>query len=117
MTLRVTDENGCSAERHRVVVIKNPELQIFLPNSFTPDQNGLNDVFKPVGLHITDDHYLFVIYDRWGEVMFRTTDPEQGWDGTYKGQLVPPNSVMTWTLQCASDRGMVRKKGVVVVIY
>lgn len=117
VTLRVTDENGCSAERHRVVVIKNPELQIFLPNSFTPDQNGLNDVFKPVGLHITDDHYLFVIYDRWGEVMFRTTDPEQGWDGTYKGQLVPPNSVMTWTLQCASDMGMVRKKGVVVVIY
>ena len=117
VTLRVTDENGCSAERHRVVVIKNPELQIFLPNSFTPDQNGLNDLFKPIGLHVTDDHYLFVIYDRWGEVMFRTTDPEQGWDGTYKGQLVPPNSVMTWTLQCASDRGMVRKKGTVVVLY
>ena len=117
VTLRVTDENGCTAERHQVVVIKNPELQIFVPNSFTPDQNGLNDLFKPTGVHVTDDHYLFVIYDRWGEVMFRTTDPEQGWDGTYKGQLVPPNSVMTWTLQCASDMGMVRKKGVVVVIY
>lgn len=117
VTLRVTDENGCSAEHHRVVVIKNPELQIFVPNSFTPDQNGLNDLFKPVGLHVTDDHYLFVVYDRWGEIMFRTTDPEQGWDGTYKGQLVPPNSVMTWTLQCASDMGMVRKKGTVMVLY
>ena len=117
VTLRVTDENGCSAERHRIVVIKSPELQIFVPNSFTPNSDGLNDVFKPTGLHITDDQYLFVIYDRWGEVVFRTTDPEQGWDGTYKGQLVPPNSVMSWTLRCASDMGMVRKKGVVVVVY
>lgn len=117
VTLRVTDENGCTAEQHRVVVIKNPELQIFLPNSFTPNQDGLNDVFKPTGLHITDDQYLFVIYDRWGHIVFQTADPEEGWDGTYKDQKVPNNSVMSWTLRCASDDGMVRKKGMVVVMY
>ena len=118
VTLRVTDANGCSAERHRVVEIKNPELQIiYVPNSFTPNRDGLNDVLKPIGLHITDYKYQFVIYDRWGEVVFKTTDPEQGWDGTYKGQLVPQNSVMSWTLRCASDMGMVRKKGMVVVVY
>ena len=117
VTLRVVDENGCTAERHHVVVINDPEMQIFIPNSFTPNQDGLNDVFKPTGLHITDDHYLFVIYDRWGEVVFKTTNPEEGWDGTFRGSIVPDGSVMTYTLRCASDKGMVKRKGMVVVVY
>ena len=117
VTLRVTDENGCTAERHRIVVIKDPEMQIFIPNSFTPNQDGLNETFKPTGLHITDNHYLFVIYDRWGEVVFKTTNPEEGWDGKYKGAIVPNGSVMAYTLRCASDQGMVKRKGAVVVVY
>lgn len=117
VTLRVTDENGCSAEKQHIVVIKNPEMQIYIPSSFTPNQDGLNDVLKPAGLYITDENYLFVIHNRWGEVVFKTTDPEQGWDGTYKGALVPNNSVMSYTFRCSSEKGMVRKKGVVVVMY
>ena len=117
VTLHVTDENGCSAERSDIVVIKNPELQIFVPTSFTPNQDGLNDLFKPTGLNVTDDQYLFMIYDRWGHLVFQTTNPEEGWDGSYKGQMVPNNSVMSWTLRCTSDMGMVRKKGAVVVMY
>ena len=117
VTLYVTDENGCTAERSDMVVIKNPELQIFVPSSFTPNQDGLNDLFKPIGLNVADDQYLFMIYDRWGHLVFQTTDPEEGWDGSFKGQMVPNNSVMSWTLRCTSDMGMVRKKGAVVVIY
>lgn len=117
VTLQVTDENGCQNEHQRSVDIKEPELQIFIPTSFTPNKDGLNDVFKPTGLHITDDHYLFVVYDRWGEVVFKTTNPEEGWDGTFRGSIVPDGSVMTYTLRCASDMGMVRRKGMVVVVY
>lgn len=117
VTLMVTDENGCQNQRQRVVEIKEPEMQIFIPSSFTPNKDGLNDVFKPTGLHITDDHYLFVIYDRWGEVVFKTTNPEEGWDGKYKGSIVPNGSVMTYTFRCASEKGMERRKGMVVVVY
>lgn len=117
VTLQIVDENGCAAEKSRIVVIKNPEMQIYIPSSFTPNRDGLNEVFKPTGMYITDDHYLFMIYDRWGEVVFMTTNPQQGWDGTYKGTLVPNNSVMTYTLRCVSDMGMVRRKGAVVVTY
>ena len=74
-------------------------------------------MLKPIGLHITDDHYLFVIYDRWGEVVFKTTNPEEGWDGKYKGAIVPNGSVMTYTLRCASEKGLERRKGMVVVVY
>ena len=117
VSLTVTDENGCTAEKHRVVVIKTPEMQIYIPNSFTPNHDGTNDVFKPMGMYITDDHYLFVIYDRWGEIVFRTTNPDEGWDGKYKGAIVPNGSVMNYTLQCVSEKGMVKRKGAVVVVY
>jgi gliding motility-associated-like protein len=117
VTLMVTDENGCQNTHQRTVEIKEPEMQIFIPSSFTPNQDGLNEVLKPIGLHITDDHYLFVIYDRWGEVVFKTTNPEEGWDGKYKGSIVPNGSVMTYTLRCASEKGLERRKGMVVVVY
>lgn len=117
VTLMVTDENGCQNTHQRTVEIKEPEMQIFIPSSFTPNQDGLNEVLKPIGLHITDDHYLFVIYDRWGEVVFKTTNPEEGWDGKYKGAIVPNGSVMTYTLRCASEKGLERRKGMVVVVY
>jgi len=115
--LSVTDENGCTAEKGRMVVIKNPEMQIYIPNSFTPNFDGENDVFKPTGLYITDEDYLLEIFNRWGEMVFRTTNPEEGWDGTFKGVRVPANSVMSYVLRCAYDRGVVYKKGVVTVIY
>ncbi len=56
---------------------------IFIPNAFTPDENGRNEIFKPECSGGKD--YRFTIYNRWGEKIFETNDYQQGWDGTYKG--------------------------------
>ncbi|MGI8892513.1 MAG: gliding motility-associated C-terminal domain-containing protein, partial [Bacteroidia bacterium] len=63
------------------------EGNIYIPNAFTP--SGLNPVFKPVNSFLPHDSYSFAIYNRWGERVFFTTDPQSGWDGTYKGEKSP----------------------------
>lgn len=62
------------------------EPVVYIPNAFSPDENGLNDNFLPStgGLKT----YKFTIYSRWGEKLFTTTNPEMGWDGRYLGKLV-----------------------------
>lgn len=117
VTLDVVDQNGCMSSRRQIVVIKPLDKPIYIPNSFTPNGDGLNDVFKPTGSGITSVEYLLTIYDKWGVVVFQTTDPEEGWDGTYQGTLVPCNSVMSYTLRFIREDGMVRRKGAIVVLY
>jgi gliding motility-associated-like protein len=57
------------------------------PNAFSPNKNGLNDVFRPVGIGVDLTlEYQLAIYNRWGEKVFETRDPLQGWDGTYGGR-------------------------------
>jgi len=64
----------------------------YLPNAFTPNGDGLNDVFKPVENYDLVRTYQLTIYSRWGELMFETGDISQGWDGTFKGIPVPGGS-------------------------
>lgn len=59
----------------------------FIPNAFTPNGDGLNDKFKAVGASVLD--FNLAVFDRWGSKMFETNDINIGWDGTYKGELVP----------------------------
>lgn len=66
---------------------------IYLPNSFTPDGNGKNDVFYAYGKDIVQ--LKFYIFDRWGEQIFFTDDITKGWDGTFKGKLLP-NDMYVW---------------------
>lgn len=58
----------------------------WLPNAFSPDKNGQNDIFRPVTQRNTLAPYELLIYDRWGQLIFKSSDPAEGWDGTYKGQ-------------------------------
>mgnify|MGYP006151363745 CR=1 FL=1 len=61
---------------------------IYVPNAFTPNQDGENDVMYVRGRNITE--LYFAIYDRWGELVFETKKQSVGWDGTYKGMKVDP---------------------------
>ena len=80
----VVNALGCTDTAYSQVVI-NPEYLFWIPNAFTPNGNGLNDVFKPklLGVH----KYSFLIYDRWGEKIFETNDMNEGWNGVYKSRL------------------------------
>ncbi len=59
------------------------ETDLYFPNAFRPD--GINNVFKPVATGFGGSNYLFQIFNRWGQLIFESTDPELGWDGKYKG--------------------------------
>ncbi|MBL7910068.1 MAG: gliding motility-associated C-terminal domain-containing protein, partial [Bacteroidia bacterium] len=61
------------------------DMGIYIPNAFTPDKNGRNDVFMPYGYGIKEDNYKMEIFDRWGELIFTSTDFRKGWDGSVKG--------------------------------
>ena len=64
----------------------NPTGMIHIPNAFAPDGDGRNDIFRPIMLNNKTENYKFLVYNRWGEKVFETTDPNAGWDGTYQGK-------------------------------
>ncbi|MFK8036659.1 MAG: gliding motility-associated C-terminal domain-containing protein [Crocinitomicaceae bacterium] len=78
----LTDNNGCTTS-DEVAIFYSP--LIYVPNAFTPDGNEFNNVFKAVTHNI--EEFEMIIYNRWGEVVFITYDPEGAWDGYYAGQL------------------------------
>ncbi|MBL7837300.1 MAG: gliding motility-associated C-terminal domain-containing protein, partial [Bacteroidetes bacterium] len=65
--------------------------QYFLPNSITPNGDQINDEFKLVGF-VNFKSYSLKVYNRWGEMMFNSIDPKQGWNGTFMGEIVPMGS-------------------------
>ncbi len=80
--LVVTNALGCVDSIIRNVNVSVP-LSVYVPNSFTPNADGLNDVFLPKGEGIND--YSLKIYDRWGNMVFISDDIEIGWDGIVDG--------------------------------
>ncbi len=69
---------------------------VHVPNSFTPDNDGINDRFAPV-LHGTVRTWTFLIFNRWGQPIFQSDSPDSSWDGTFQGQDVPVG-VYVWDL-------------------
>lgn len=79
----VTNNFGCRDTIRQTVRIL-PEFRFWIPNAFTPDENLLNDYFMPIAIGVVN--YEFDIFDRWGEKLFSTKNPKQGWNGFYRGQ-------------------------------
>ncbi len=59
-------------------------FNVYIPNSFTPNNDGRNDIFKPIGTAWQPDTYELIIFNRWGEVVFESTDPNAAWDGSHQ---------------------------------
>ena len=85
VTLTTTNLFGCEDSKTIYVTITN-DFQVYIPNSFTPNGDGLNDVFKPEmeGKEFIKQ-YKFTVFNRWGEVVFETEDPSRAWLGDAKG--------------------------------
>jgi len=93
--LSVTDFNGCKGV-DTVVVQKDPHCIPFaIPSAFTPDRNGINDIFKPIINQELND-YHFLIFNRYGQKIFETTDALSGWNGKFKGELQPSGAYVYW---------------------
>ncbi len=79
----VTNSFGCKDSIEHDIKI-NPAYTFYIPNAFTPNSDGTNEVFKGTGIGIKN--YTMMIFDRWGELIFQSDDLEKGWDGTFKGK-------------------------------
>jgi gliding motility-associated-like protein len=80
--IETVNEFGCKAS-DEVCIEVTTNSGIFIPNSFTPNDDGLNDVFLVQGYSLSD--VKLEIFDRWGEKLFSSNDQKLGWNGTYKG--------------------------------
>ncbi|MCP4122253.1 MAG: T9SS type B sorting domain-containing protein [Bacteroidetes bacterium] len=89
----VLDTNGCIDSDTVLIIVKDlpcDESSIFVPNAFSPNDDGLNDVFRPRGDAI--ESMVLSVYDRWGNKVFEGNDIEAGWDGSYNGRLLSSDS-------------------------
>jgi gliding motility-associated-like protein len=86
--LIATSSDGCVDTAFMFLII-NEETIFYVPNAFTPNGDEFNNDFKPVITSGYDIYnYSFLLFDRWGKVIFESKDPSQGWDGTFNGSLV-----------------------------
>ncbi len=81
--LSVTDINGCTSI-DSVLITVDETIGWYLPNAFSPDDNGVNDVLYFYGTSVKE--FILQVFDRWGEKVFETTDFKVGWDGSHKGK-------------------------------
>jgi gliding motility-associated-like protein len=83
----VTNADGCEASG-TFTIGSGCISEYYIPTAFSPNEDGLNDVFKPTLVNF--EQYELLIFNKWGEVIFRTKDVNQGWDGTYQGTPLEP---------------------------
>ena len=84
ITLIAINVNGCNDTVTSSIEIKSDNY--FAPNSFTPDDDGVNDEWRIIGLE-ESEFYTILIFNRWGEIVFESTDPTESWDGKYLGEF------------------------------
>ncbi len=94
--------NNCSFQDSFTVDFVTCSCIKFIPNVFTPNEDGKNETYKPM-LECNIEDYHFMIYNRWGEKIFETFDQDAYWTGEYSGKRVP-DGVYFWILEFASKR-------------
>lgn len=105
--------NGCSiTDNFTVVVLKDALIR--LPNAFTPNGDGRNDVFGPAGK--VPEGYQLQIFNRYGEIVFKSSSINNGWDGRYKG-VVQPGGAFVYLVQYRNmENQILHQKGTVVLV-
>lgn len=113
-TVTVTDAIGCTDDDDVFIkVYEGPNY--YLPNAFTPNGDGLNDVFRPIPVGIQSTEY-FRIFNRFGELMFQTNKWLDGWNGTYKGKKATGGTYV-WMIKGIDKNGkVVEMRGTVILI-
>ena len=103
--LTVTDSNQCiDSVMHTIIMYY--DFVLYMPNSFTPNDDGDNDSFGPKGLRMEEHQsYEFLVFNRWGEIIFKTTDINEWWDGTDC-----QNGMYSWAIAIVDELGSMHKK-------
>ena len=91
--------------------------KMLVPNTFTPDGNGLNDIFNPLWTFVDKSDFLFLVFNRYGQEIFRTTDPDMGWDGTFNDSEVQSGAYVYYFRFKVENGRVVEKTGTVTVLH
>lgn len=113
----VTDEDGCEATDEVIIEVRNTicdETDVFIPNAFTPNGDDVNDIFR-VQSNVIDELSM-IIYNRWGQEVFKTNDLKGGWNGTFNGVDLPPDSYAYYIKVRCINREEYSKRGNVTLL-
>ena len=114
-TVRATDPAGCYSEDNIKVTVFKTGPDIFVPKAFTPNGDGLNDVIKPICVGIQQLNY-FRIYNRWGQLIFSTSEIGRGWDGKINGVEQSTNNFVYMAQGIDYTGKIIFKKGNIALI-
>jgi gliding motility-associated-like protein len=111
----VTDRFGCQKTAIKDITIY-ASCYLAVPTAFTPNGDGRNDVFRVLNAVKAEDLEL-TVYNRWGQLLYRTKDWKQGWDGRIKGEL-QPSAAYVWLLRYRDrdTKKQVTQKGTVMLV-
>ena len=102
-SLYAYDDMGCVDSATVLIKVYRTLPSVFVPDAFTPNQDGLNDILKPIAVGIQHIEY-FNIYNRWGKLVFSTTANGQGWNGMINGQPQHSESFI-WIVKAVDFKG------------
>jgi len=114
-TVTATTPDGCQGVDSMTIKAFTSQADIFVPNAFTPNNDGHNDLLRAIPIGISQFKY-FTVYNRWGQQVFTTTNASLGWDGTLSGHVLLPGTFV-WVAAGVDYTGkLVQRKGVVILI-
>jgi gliding motility-associated-like protein len=113
VSLSVVNEGGCS-DSLAIDLCIQPEEPVFVPDIFSPNDDGKNDTLYVRGLFLS--RLEFRVYNRWGEVVFETNSPSKGWDGNLRGAPAPSGSYYYTLFATIGDSTKIEQVGEVVLI-
>lgn len=113
-TITLTTNTGCvTVDTQLVKIVKN--VEIYVPNAFTPNGDGINDFLRPHLRGIKELHY-FKVFNRWGQLLFEKRSDDIGWDGTLKG-VQQQSQTVVWILEgVGADNVIYTRKGTATLI-
>lgn len=114
-TVRATNSIGCYGEDAVTVRVFKTGPDIFVPNAFTPNGDGHNDIIRPVLVGIRQLNF-FRIYNRWGQLVFQTNESERGWDGKIGGQVQSTNNYVYFVQAIDYTGRTITRKGNIALI-
>ena len=114
-SVKVSTPEGCFAYDTMNVKVFRTAPDIFVADAFTPNNDGLNDVFRATPVGIKQFDYI-KIFNRWGQIMFSSNTSESGWDGTFKGKE-QASDTFVWMARGTDYLGrVIEKKGTLLLI-
>jgi len=104
IALMVTSDKGCKDTIVKSITV-GEDFGIYVPDAFSPNGDGINDIFQPKGFGIVK--YELNVYDRWGEKMYSTKDFNQGWDGTFprRSENIIKEDIYVWNIKVVNVFG------------